>query len=287
MRIGHLLKHLGLPAMYGLAGWALTWPLAGQAATTMVTVEDFNFNPPAVTINVNDSVQWNWTGIFSHNSKSDPTDTTLWDSGFHTGSGTFTFHFPAAGTFPYSCTLHLFTGTVTVQGSNNPPSVGITSPTNGATFIAPWAGTIQATVSDLGSTVSKMDFFANGTLLGTVTSPSGTPSFTVTNLAADNYTLTAVATDSNGLTNTPVGVDITVVTPGLIILSSPQRLSATSFQFNYTANPGLSYIVLRSAALSGLLPISTNTAPSGTVTFLDSNATGDANFYGVHLAPNP
>ena len=210
----------------------------------------------------------------------------MWASPTQT-SGSYIVPFPAAGVFPYTCTIHGFPGTVTVQGGTTPPSVTITSPTNGTTFAAPWTGTIQSTVSASGATVSKVEFFASGTLLGTVTNPSAAPSFTVTNLAANDYTLTAVATDSNGLTNTPVGVGIHVVTPVAIVLSSPQRLSATSFQFNYTANPGLSYIVLRSAALPGLLPMSTNIATSGSVTFLDTNAMGNINFYEVQLAPNP
>ena len=287
MRIEHLLSRLGRPATYALAGWALTWPLSGQAATTMVTVEDFDFNPQFVTINVGDSVQWNWTGIFAHNSKSDATDTTMWDSGFHTGSGTFIFPFPAAGVFPYSCTLHLFTGTVTVQGGNNPPSVGITSPTNGATFIAPWTGTIQATASDSDGSVTNVDFYAGATLLGSVVNPSATPSFTVTNLAAGSYTLTVVATDNGGATTTSTGVSINAVTPVAIVLSSPQRLSASSFQFSYSANPGLNYIVLRAGGLPGLVPISTNMATSAMETFLDTNATGDRKFYEVQLVPNP
>jgi len=182
----------------------------------------------------------------------------------------------------------LFTGSVTVQGGGNaPPSVAINSPTNGATFAAPWTGTIQAAASDSDGTVAKVDFFANAAPVGTVNNPTATPSFTVTNLAEGSYTLTAVATDNLGLTNTPVSVGITVVTPVAIVLSSPQRLSATSFQFDFTANPGLSYVVLRSTALPGWLPISTNTAASGTVTFLDTNATGDMNFYEVQLVLNP
>jgi hypothetical protein len=179
------------------------------------------------------------------------------------------------------------TFTVTAQSANVPPSVAITAPTNGATFAAPWSGEILVTVSDSDATVNKVDFFASGTLLGTVTNPPANTSFAVTNLAAGNYTLTAVATDSFGLTNTPVGAGINVVTPVAIVLSSAQRLSATSFQFNYTANTGLSYIVLRSNGLPGLSPISTNTATSSTVNFLDNSATGALNFYRVQLVPNP
>jgi hypothetical protein len=212
----------------------------------------------------------------------------MWDSGVLTGPpNTFSVTFGAAGSYPYFCKVHGFVGSVTVQEAKVPPSVAITSPTNGAAFAAPWTGAIQAAVSDSDATVSKVDFFANGTRLGTVTNPPANPSFTVTNLAAGSYTLTAVATDSLGATNTSVAVAITVVMPVPILLSSPQRVSASSFQFSYSANPGLSYVVLRSGALPGLSPISTNTAFSNTVNFLDTSATGAMSFYGVRLAPNP
>ena len=284
MKMIQLLKHYGRYSLYGLAGWALS----GQAATTTVNVENFDFSPAAVTINVNDSVHWVWVSGF-HNSISDPGDTTMWDSGNLTApTGSFTFSFPAAGTFPYSCTIHGFTGTVTVQGGNVPPSVAITSPVNGATFAAPWTGTIQATASDTDGTVTKVDFFAGTTLLGTVNNPMANPSFTVTNLAAGSYMLTAVATDNAGATTTSAGVGINVVTPVAIALSAPQRLSPSTFQFTYSADPGLTYVVQRGTSLAAELPaISTNTAASSTVTFTDTNATGPMNFYGVHLVPNP
>jgi plastocyanin len=267
-----------------LAGWALACPLANQAAVTNVSVEDDFFNPAAVTINAGDKVLWTWSGFNPHSSTS---DTSIWDSGVHGNGFTFTNTFPTAGGFPYFCVVHGFTGNVTVQAVNVPPSVSITAPTNGAVFAAPWTGLIAATASDSDGTVSKVDFFAGATRLGTVTNPPANPSFTVTNLAAGNYTLTAVATDNGGATNTSTGVGISVVTPVAIVLSAPQRLSATAFQFNYSANTGLTYIVFRSGALPAFSPVSTNTANTNTVTFLDNGATGAVNFYGVHRVPNP
>ena len=98
-------------------------------------------------------------------------------------------------------------------GGNAPPQVAITSPTNGATFIAPWTGTIQAAASDADGTLTKVDFFAGMTLLGTVDNPSANPSLTVTKLAAGSYMLTAVATDNGGASSTSAGVTISVVAP--------------------------------------------------------------------------
>jgi hypothetical protein len=77
------------------------------------------------------------------------------------------------------------------------------------------------------------------------------------------------------------------VTPVQIILSSPKRISASALQFDYSADPGLSYVVLRSGGLPGFTAISTNTATTNTVNFLDNSATGAVNFYRVHLLPNP
>jgi plastocyanin len=274
--------------LYGLAGWALACPLSAQAANTNVDVSDGSdtlaFLPDAVTINVGDQVTWIWIGTEPHTATS---KTFVWNSGVLETPATYSFTFTNTGSYPYFCEIHNFTGSVTVVAAIVPPSVAITAPTNGATFAAPWTGTIRATVSATGATVSKVDFFVGATRLGTVTNPPANPSFTVTNLAAGNYTVTALATDSAGATNTSAGVAITVVTPVAIVLSSPQRVSATAFQFNYSANPGLSYVVFGAGALPSFSPISTNTASSSTVTFLDNSGTGPLNFYRVQLVPNP
>ena len=46
MRIKHLLEYCGRPSLAGLAFWAAACPLSGQAATTMVKVENFDFARP-------------------------------------------------------------------------------------------------------------------------------------------------------------------------------------------------------------------------------------------------
>jgi plastocyanin len=286
MNMKHVLFRAPRVILYAMAGWACAGPLASQAGTANVTIGDFFFSPPSVTINVNDQVLWTWAGAISHSTTSSSTP-RLWDSGLKV-SGSFTNTFRTSGSFPYFCTLHSFmTGTVNVQAGNVPPIVSISAPTNGTTFAAPWTGTIRAAVSDTDGTVSKVDFFANASPLGTVSNPPAEASFTVTNLAAGNYTLTALATDNGGATNSSAGVAINVVTPTAINLSSPQRVSDTAFQFNYSAVPGLRYIVLRSDTLSNLLPIRTNTAGSASEPFLDTDASGPVHFYRVQLAPNP
>jgi hypothetical protein len=92
--------------------------------------------------------------------------------------------------------------------NNQPPSVSITGPANGASFTAPATVTINATASDSDGTVAKVDFYAGNTLLATDTASPYT--FTWSNVAAGNYVLTAVATDNQGATTTSTTVSITV-----------------------------------------------------------------------------
>jgi uncharacterized protein (DUF2141 family) len=98
--------------------------------------------------------------------------------------------------------------TITVSAPNQPPSVSLTSPANGATFSAPATITVSASASDTDGTVSKVDFFAGTTLIGTDTSsPYG---ITWSNVTAGSYALTAVATDNAGATTTSAARTITV-----------------------------------------------------------------------------
>src|ERR1051326_7492592 len=126
------------PSFWGPGAWLrrslclgllpLLIPTLLVAATTNVDIEPFSFNPDIVTINVNDQVVWTWVSDF-HTSTS---ATGLWDSGLFNTGHVFTNTFTAAGSFPYLCTFHGFTGTVNVQGSgggsNNTPTVAITFP---------------------------------------------------------------------------------------------------------------------------------------------------------------
>jgi len=84
---------------------------------TNVNILTNSFDPPTVLIKTNDSVMWTWlSGLHTTTS-----DTALWDSGQHDTGFVFTNKFTSAGSFPYSCTLHRFPGTVLVQAPVGPP----------------------------------------------------------------------------------------------------------------------------------------------------------------------
>jgi hypothetical protein len=99
---------------------------------------------------------------------------------------------------------------ITVTAPNQPPTVALTSPANGATFTAPATVTIAATASDADGAVQKVDFYAGSTLLGTST--TAPYSFTWSNVAAGSYTIKSIATDNSGAQTSSATVSITVNT---------------------------------------------------------------------------
>lgn len=92
---------------------------------------------------------------------------------------------------------------------NSPPSVSITSPADGATFISPANVSIQAAASDKDGTVTKVEFFDGGTSLGLILTAPFTKTVT---LYPGTHPLTAAATDNSGATTTSSPVTVTVNT---------------------------------------------------------------------------
>ena len=101
--------------------------------------------------------------------------------------------------------------------ANKPPTVALTSPAANASSTAPANLTVTAEAADSDGTISKVEFFAGSTMIGTDTSSPFT--ITWTNVAAGSYTLTAKATDNSGAlkTSAPVPVAVNLATgPGPI-----------------------------------------------------------------------
>lgn len=103
--------------------------------------------------------------------------------------------------------------------ANAPPTVTITAPANNASVTVPSVVTVSATAADTDGLISKVDFFANGALVGTATATPyrvrvevqtpGTVTFSA--VATDNkdgtgrssnVVITATGTVSGSLTNT-------------------------------------------------------------------------------------
>ena len=115
------------------------------------------------------------------------------------------------------------------------PTVSITSPVAGAGISNNTLQVVTASASALsGRSISSVTFFANGTQIGTpVTSSPFQVNWTPT--VAATYTLTAVATDSVGISTTSAGVavNVTIAAPPIVSLTSPasgSTISANSTQ---------------------------------------------------------
>lgn len=94
--------------------------------------------------------------------------------------------------------------------SNQSPSVSITNPANNDEYSVGDQITISANASDSDGTITKVDFYAGATYIGTsYTSPY---SLTWTASTAGTYQLKAIATDNLGATATSPIVSITVNT---------------------------------------------------------------------------
>jgi hypothetical protein len=170
----------------------------------------------------------------------------------------------------------------TPNASTPTPTVSITNPVTGATFASPANIAINATASVSSGSVTNVAFFANSTSLGSVQSPP----FTINSgaLSVGAYALTAVAT-AGGISATSAVVNVSVISP-IAITSTAPAASGGQFSFDYSANPGLRYVVERSTDLINWLPVVTNTAAGNPVHFADSISAGPG-FYRVGRLPNP
>ncbi len=225
------------------------------------------------------------------------TDWNTWAKNFHGGP---------PGTVGVNAVLHLITDDIyinitftswgsfgpysyqrsTPSAANNPPSVALTSPTNGTILAAPANVLIQASAADSDGSVTNVQFLVGTTVL---TNVAAAPfSATAKNLAAGNYTLTAIASDNGGAKATN-SVNLSVVTPVPLNLSSLGLTAPANFRFTYPANVGLRYVVQRSTNLNSTnwSTLATNLAGASSVVFTDSNAPASPGFYRVGRLPNP
>ena len=169
-------------------------------------------------------------------------------------------------------------------GVNSPPTVTLTGPAAGSTFNAPANITLTATASDGDGAVSRVAFYAGATLLGTTTAAPYTIAWS--NVGAGSYSLTAVATDSDGAATTSGSVTITVVAP------PPSAPSLTSLALNPSSvtagGSSQGTVTLSAAAPSGGVTVALSSSNAGVVYVpssitIPAGATGAS--FGVATSP--
>jgi regulation of enolase protein 1 (concanavalin A-like superfamily) len=103
------------------------------------------------------------------------------------------------------------------------PAVTLSTPDDGATYIAPATLFLSASAADASATVTNVSFYSGTTLLASVASPPY--SFTWSNVPPGAYTLSATATNDAGVTGTSnlVHVTVNVASPATALNVLTQR----------------------------------------------------------------
>lgn len=117
-----------------------------------------------------------------------------------------------------------------------PPTVTLTSPTNGAVFTSPQGVPMTANASDSDGTIARVEFFAGSNRLATDTTAPFT--FTWNNAPIGTHNLTAVAYDNSGTSATSSIVKITVNAPPIVSVSldTTKLASQRTVTINATAS---------------------------------------------------
>ena len=105
------------------------------------------------------------------------------------------------------------------SGSNQPPTVQLTSPVNGASFVAPASIVLGANASDPNGTVTRVDFYQGSSLIGSSTAAPFSAVWN--NVPMGTYSITAKATDNAGAVTTSVPASVTVTSATALTITSP------------------------------------------------------------------
>jgi predicted phage tail protein len=156
-----------------------------------------------------------------------------------------------------------------------PPTVSLTSPTDGQTYTAPASISLAVNVTAGSGTLTKVEYFRGSTLIGTAT--ASPYSYTWTDVPAGSYTLTAKATNSNGGATTSAARTITVnanqaPTVGLTSPTEGQTFTAPA-TITLTANASDSDgTIAKVEFYRGATLIGTSTTSPYSVTWTDAPA---------------
>jgi hypothetical protein len=165
-----------------------------------------------------------------------------------------------------------------ITASNQPPTVALTSPANGATIYGSQL-TLSANAADADGTVAKVEFYRDDVKLGEATNAPF--QITVAAPPAGTYLITALARDNAGAVKAAEPAVISVVKA---TLASWQRLGNGAFQIGLPAIAGLTNTVEASTNLSNWVVLTNLVAPGTPALFTDASASGfKQRFYRVKV----
>ncbi|WLG47334.1 Ig-like domain-containing protein [Pseudomonas sp. FP1740] len=155
------------------------------------------------------------------------------------------------------------------------PTVTLTAPASGASFIVPATVSLAATAATSVGNIAKVEFYQGSTLLSTVTIPPF--AFKWANVPPGTYSLTAKATDSQNVATTSSAVSITIGT-GSIGYSydlaghlAGVTNSTASAEYNYDVVGNITAIKGYATGTPSILAFSPAQGPAGTTVTIDGN----------------
>ncbi len=155
----------------------------------------------------------------------------FWSGGTLLGTDTaapyaFTWNAVPAGS--YSLTARAFDNRGAMSNSlpisvrvNTAPTVSIASPTNGSNVSALMTATLSAAAADIDGSVAQVQFYADTILLGTATKSGSSYIYAWQNVPLGSHSLTAKATDNDGVVTTSTAVNVNATTAPVIGISTP------------------------------------------------------------------
>lgn len=157
-----------------------------------------------------------------------------------------------------------------------PPSVSISTPTNGAILAALTPVTVTANASDSNGSVVKVEFFLDGVKIGEDADPAGGWTYTLNGIPAGDHSLTARATDNDGATTLSSGI-------GISVNRTPENPAGTV--------PGIRYVLYTGPwsslpDFSALVPVKTGTAATVDISVRNSDTCFGFVFTGYVEAPS-
>ncbi len=161
------------------------------------------------------------------------TDTTAPYSGIWMPGGAGAFALTAKATDNQGRTTTTAPINVTIS-SNVAPQVSLTAPANAQTYFAGVPFAVTANATDADGTITKVEFYAGATLIGTVTSSPYTINWSA--LAAGTYVLTAKATDNSNAVTASTGVSISITANALPTVSLSMPRNGQAFASGATVN---------------------------------------------------
>jgi len=158
-----------------------------------------------------------------------------------------------------------------------PPVISITSPSSGGIVTAGAGTTITVNASSPTGTIASVQIYANGILIGTVSSPPYTISWTPQ--SAGVYTLTAITTDNSGETTTSTAVIVEAVT-------SNGGLGNTVYfgQYQGLKDSGLFAFAIVDGLYGAYIAHSSGAATATTAFYSDLNVSAAGSFSGSSIS---